>query len=394
MVWHGDQLNTLMCVLPCSTGSCSNVWIGTDSARECAEISAALGCGGCKDPSVGRAMLAVLNRTGSVTLCPPEIMHADGPYACAAPYGGMWCEQALTAGTWLHQSQPVNVLTSLAGSGLGLYGLRSSQTQRLSGYHRACCLLMVCAGMGSALCHGLPLLPWTHAADWVPMLALVAASMAYSLHVAAHSMLRLSPRAASNVADGILAFGLAFGAFAMVAYHVGRLGVLTYKAAMIIGSATQALAHAAIACGLAVRRAQCGVNDVSTIVRAYALALVASAAAVPAQRIEYGGCPGWLLHARLNAHAIWHLGIFYALHNCLTVLLLLEMAGQATGRGACSCAPWLLIKVVADRGDASQHHRAENTAEGPGVVELAASPRQPPPYAAAAKALERAGLVV
>ena len=103
------------CLLPCSTGSCTHVWIPADSVLECDAVSDAIGCGQCKPPTVSLAILASLNRTGSVTLCPSSILHADGPYDCQAPYQGMWCEQALTAGSWLHQAQPMNVITSLAG---------------------------------------------------------------------------------------------------------------------------------------------------------------------------------------------------------------------------------------------------------------------------------------
>ena len=368
------------CVLPCTSGSCSNVWVHEIAMDDCNQVSESLGCGACKSPAGSQAILQQFNHTtGLVTLCPASILLADGPYSCTSPHHGMWCEQAQTAGTLLHQAQPLNTLTSLAGVALGLYGLHAAQTLR-GGYHRTSCCLMVLAGIGSAVHHSLPLVPFSHAMDWVPMLGLVASSTAYAVDAAAHRCMRgfamrlgmwsLSPCAVSTVKDIILFLGLAYAAVAMVTYHEQALGKMSYQSVLLLGAALQVVSHGSIAVGLMVKawgarsRGQgarprrgreavlypvpCTQGTEAVLVRVYMSTLLAFAAAVLGQRVEYSGCPSWLVgKPYLNAHALWHLAIFYTVHSCISVLLILER-GEDSVKPAGVCTrlpPWLLIRV-------------------------------------------------
>ena len=313
-------------------------------------------------------MLMPLNiTTGLVTLCPDSILRSDSVYRCSDAHAGMWCEQAQTAGTSLHQAQPMNALTSLAGVALGAYGLRSAQIVR-SGYHRVTCTMMILAGVGSAIHHSFPMLPFSHAVDWIPIFGVVASSTIYALHVLVTRAMRQAPRAASILQDILLLLGLAYVVFGILTYHMGdRGGAIDSHAVLVFGAGVQALAHVAIGCGLAMERPRR--PDARALVRAYALTAVAAAIAVPTQQVEHGGCPGWLFSTRLNAHAVWHLSVFYVVYNCATLLLLVELPGEYSSIGACSRVQWLLLKVVpieqlhvaaarSTRGEDAQQRRA------------------------------------
>jgi len=59
------------CLLPCSTGSCQNVWINVQTEDQCNTISNFISCGDCKSAETSQDILLTVNiSSGFVTLCP------------------------------------------------------------------------------------------------------------------------------------------------------------------------------------------------------------------------------------------------------------------------------------------------------------------------------------
>mmetsp|Transcript_45194 Transcript_45194/g.118636 ORF Transcript_45194/g.118636 Transcript_45194/m.118636 type:complete len:204 (+) Transcript_45194:109-720(+) len=91
------------CMLPCMTGSCTNMWIDVLTEDECNIASQRFGCGRCMAAAVGReVLLAVGKSSGFVTPCtsplPPQVEYCPlglmrpgepctHPADCAIPPG-------------------------------------------------------------------------------------------------------------------------------------------------------------------------------------------------------------------------------------------------------------------------------------------------------------------
>ena len=64
---------SLLCSLPCSSGSCNNVWINVQTEDDCNTLSQIylddLKCGSCKSAAASQAILSPLGKSGMVNLC-------------------------------------------------------------------------------------------------------------------------------------------------------------------------------------------------------------------------------------------------------------------------------------------------------------------------------------
>ena len=82
------------------------------------------------------------------------------------------------------------------------------------------------------------------------------------------------------------------------------------------------------------------------IVQTYAAVLVAIGFALPAQLLEYPRCPRWLYESGYSVHAIWHLGIFFAVYHLNMLLRLLEVPPHChvVWASPLRCAPWLFFR--------------------------------------------------
>ena len=354
-------------------------------------------------------------------LCEPQPPQPPRPPTGPPPAPPpMWCEQYHTARTALNGSQPANSLTSLLGLGLGAYGLYAA-ARVPSAYYHASCSLMVLTGLGSAVHHWAPRVGFTHAADWLPMLLLTACCATHTAHVLARVLLAARPRVGLVTRGLVLFGGLTYASLCMLVYTVAgahRLQILLGGIGFILLGHASLLATILFLHGcsgsrrpppsrrpfppLTARQAHDTAREVRTdlgelarlgvvrVVRAYlAIAAVATLGLV-SQRLE-SPCPSWLLrtpHVYMYPHALWHVAIFHSLYSSATLLLYFEarLDADVALSSPCVRAPWLLLRVVANR-----LANPTGTAEGrgcEGTGRAARLPREP------ADATPRPGVVV
>mmetsp|Transcript_27691 Transcript_27691/g.70592 ORF Transcript_27691/g.70592 Transcript_27691/m.70592 type:complete len:255 (+) Transcript_27691:77-841(+) len=213
---------------------------------------------------------------------------------------------------------------------------------------------------------------------------LVASMVTYAmqaLHAAATSsaarILRRCSGTHATARGTIHLLGLFYATLGLVSYSERELGplfgisFLTYQAMLVAGFAVQALCHVVIACYLALETPRR--DDACTLLKVYALTVIAAAVAIPVQRVEAGGCPGWLFETHLNLHAVWHVAIYVVAYNCISLYLLVEAPRDVGCGGTCSAfAPWLFIKVVPQQGALRLGLRSYSGSQmGRGTIELA-----------------------
>ncbi len=87
--WMCGYCTQVACILPTSSGSATNVWIGAVTTQsECNAISTSVGCGMCKSQQDSLAILEPLGYPGSsegfgfVTLCPEATLRREHQIYC------------------------------------------------------------------------------------------------------------------------------------------------------------------------------------------------------------------------------------------------------------------------------------------------------------------------
>lgn len=291
-------------------------------------------------------------------LCEPQPRGPPSAPPSAPPPVHMWCEQYHAVSTALNGSQPANTITSLFGLGLGAYGLHAHAHLPWSSYFHATCCLSALTGLGSAVHHWAPRVPYSHAMDWVPMLLLTACCATHTAHVLARVLLAARPRAGVRIRGLALFLGLSYATACMLDFASGGAARLQL---LLTGVGGVALGHAvllaATLCEALLRgRAQAAplhrpqLAGARRVARAYLAIAAIAGVGLAAQRLEYP-CPAWMRRPPLvvNLHALWHVAVFHAVYSAATLLLYLETrldAAHATLASPCVRAPWLLLRVA------------------------------------------------